>query len=66
MEPGVHMDPAVNPAEEVSRKGAGLAIAQHHHEGGKDCSGPNSETTSCNTFKCSSRLHFHFIDVPQE
>ena len=35
MEPGVHMDPAVNPAEEVSRKGAGLAIAQHHHEGGR-------------------------------
>ena len=32
MEPGVHTDPAVNPAEEVSRKGAGLAIAQHHHE----------------------------------
>ena len=32
MEPGVHMDPAVNPAEEVSREEAGLAIAQHHHE----------------------------------
>ena len=32
LELGVHMDPAVNPAEEVSRKGAGLAIARHHHE----------------------------------
>ena len=28
----MHMDHAVNPAEEVSREGAGLAIAQHHHE----------------------------------
>ena len=28
----MYMDPAVNPAEEVSREGAGLAIAQHHHE----------------------------------